>query len=140
MIRWLLDWTTNNAGLLGLISAVSITLLCLSVFFTPWLLAKLPANYFVANEAPNTGHPLRRLLIKITRNCVGLVLLICGLLMLIVPGPGLVTLVVGLSVCDFQAKQQLLRKLVSQPQVSKALNWMRELRGKPPFESANTDV
>jgi len=50
MLQAALTWAQNHTELLGLVSAASITLLCVSLFLTPWLVSTLPADYFCETE------------------------------------------------------------------------------------------
>ena len=149
-MNWLTDLVSANAVLFGWLGAVSLFLLCLTVFFTPWLIAQLPHDYFLkrampavtpdnqsAGEQTSAVSSIAKLVwvtgIKLLRNVLGVLIILTGLLMMLTPGPGLVTLVLGLSVCDFSAKQRLLSQTVNQPKVFLALNWMRRRHGKTAF-------
>ena len=55
-MSWLINWAEANTALLGWLGAVSVFLLCLTVFVTPWLVAQLPHDYF----AQKTTHSTRR--------------------------------------------------------------------------------
>ena len=63
----------------------------------------------------------------------GLFLLICGLVMLVLPGQGIITILLGLSLLPFPGKQKLEANLLAKPSVRKTLNWLREKANKPPF-------
>ena len=54
--------------------------------------------------------------------------------MLVLPGQGLLTIVVGLVLLDFPGKFRLERWLVSRPRVLALLNRFRVALNKPPFE------
>jgi len=131
----LLSWTQDHATVLGLVTLASVSLLCLTVFLTPWLVTRLPANYFVGEETPPRGSASVRLIVKVIRNIAGTTIMAAGLLMLVMPGPGLLTVLVGLSLSDFTAKKRWLRKLLRQPSVLRSLNWMRARANKPPFQT-----
>lgn len=125
-------WTQQNATALLLIASISFVLLLATVLATPFLLARMPANYFARTPQQSTRTPLR-VLIAIVRTVLGVVLIMTGILMIFTPGPGLVALVLGLSLCDFPGKHRLLQRLVSHPSVFNALNWVRARADKPPF-------
>jgi hypothetical protein len=50
-----------------------------------------------------------------------------------VPGPGLVFLLLGISLLDFPGKKKLERQLVRRPSVMRFLNDLRGSFGKAPF-------
>ena len=49
--------------------------------------------------------------------------------MLILPGQGLLTIVIGIFVADFPGKQTLERRLVANNKVFRAINWIRAKKG-----------
>jgi hypothetical protein len=51
----------------------------------------------------------------------------------LVPGPGLVFILLGLSLLDFPGKRSLERRLLSVPRVQRFLNEVRERFGRPPL-------
>lgn len=72
-----------------------------------------------------------RPLILIAKNLVGLVLLIAGIAMLVLPGQGLLTIAVGLVLIDFPGKFRLERWLATRRPVWRSLNWLRKRAGRP---------
>lgn len=67
---------------------------------------------------------------RIARNIGGALLILAGLVLLVLPGPGLPLLAAGLLMIDFPGKRRLLRWLMSKPPVRRALNWVRRRFGK----------
>ncbi len=55
--------------------------------------------------------------------------------MLVTPGQGLLTLLIGLLLLNFPGKYRLERWLVRRPGVLRTLNWVRRRRGQEHFES-----
>lgn len=109
-------------------------LLVLTVLATPWIVAQLPDNYLQSRQSKTRSVGFFRILLTTAKACVGMILIVLGLIMMITPGPGIVTLLLGISVAEFPGKQRLLIKLVTRPNVLRSLNWMRKRHGKPPFE------
>jgi len=137
MIIEVLFWAQNNyALLLGIVTVSSVALLCLTVFLTPWLVTRLPEDYFIRAPSRELDSSGWRSFRKVLRNIAGVTIIAAGLVMLVIPGPGLITVVVGLTLCDFSTKRTLLRKLLSQPPILRSLNWMRNRANKPPFRTA----
>ncbi len=115
---------------LGVASAVMFvgTLVCV-----PWLVARLHVDYFVGPNAPQTNtsrHPGLRLAGGLLRNLVGAFLVVMGLLMLVLPGQGILTLLVGLALMQFPGKRRLEKKLAGQRHVRRSLDWLRKRAGK----------
>lgn len=102
--------------------ALSVGTFLLALVALPLLLVKLPEDYLIRDShAPPEGHLLRRALL----NLVGLVLVLAGLLMLVLPGQGILTLIAGLMLMDFPGKHRVLVKLLSRPSVLKGVNALR---------------
>jgi hypothetical protein len=73
------------------------------------------------------------LMINIVKIMVGLFLLICGLVMLVLPGQGLLTMLMGLSLMPFPGKNKLEQTIVARKSVRYSLNWIRMKANKKPF-------
>lgn len=121
---------------LGGISALMAlaTLVCL-----PWVITRLPANYFVRNERvvwrDLAEEPAGALVVIAVKNGVGFFLVLLGAIMLVTPGQGVLTILAGLMLMNFPGKFQLERWLVLRPGVLAGLNWLRALRQREPFEA-----
>lgn len=107
-----------------------------SLIAIPFILVRLDPYYF-HDSHPRTWmenhHPLLRLAGLVAKNIVGVVFLLAGFAMLFLPGQGILTMLIGVSLVDFPGKRRLERKLVGQPAVLRAINAMREKFGKPPL-------
>jgi hypothetical protein len=68
-----------------------------------------------------------------------MILILLGLLMLVLPGQGLVTLLVGLMVLDFRGKRALEQRLVARPGVLRFINGLRSRAGRAPLEMPHQD-
>jgi hypothetical protein len=98
----------------------------------------LPADHFVGRPAADTWwrrHRVVRWSALVLKNALGLLIVPLGIFMSLplVPGPGLVFLVLGLSLLDFPGKKKLERKLVRRPSVMRFLNDLRASFNKAPF-------
>ncbi|MBP6701205.1 MAG: hypothetical protein KA135_08140 [Halioglobus sp.] len=127
-LELLLLWA-GGLSLLGLATVV---------LGVPWVVARLPPDYF--NQAHRAvwrssgEEPWFALVLGGLKNLVGAVLVLLGVIMLVTPGQGLITLLVGLLLMNFPGKYQLERWLVGRRGVLPALNWMRRRGGHPPFD------
>lgn len=105
----------------------------------PFILVRLPADYFdirVPRPWMRDHHPVLRLFGHIVKNVIGAVFLLAGFAMLFLPGQGVLTMLIGISMLDFPGKRRLEAKLVGQPAMLQAINKMREKFGKPPLTMA----
>ena len=61
------------------------------------------------------------------------------MVMLVVPGQGLLTILIGVMLTDFPGKYALERRLISQPSIFNAINWIRDKAGKEPLKRPGAD-
>ena len=61
-------------------------------------------------------------------------MVLVGVAMLLLPGQGILTILIGLMLLDFPGKRGLERRLVQQPAVWRAINWMRAKAHQPALE------
>ena len=107
-----------------------------SLIAIPWILIRLPSDYFdlrVPRHWMKDQHPVLRIIGLIIKNFVGTIFLIAGFLMLFLPGQGLLTMLIGISFIDFPGKRKLEAKIVGQRTVLNAINIMRKKFNKPPL-------
>jgi putative transmembrane protein PGPGW len=76
----------------------------------------------------------------VCKNLVGLAFVLAGVAMLVLPGQGILTIVIGLSLMNFPGKHVLERYIVQQPSILRAINWMRHRAGQPPLKVPQSDT
>lgn len=117
---------------LPLLGWASLMTFLLSLALVPVLLAGIPADYFSREEITSTGNKISNIhysLIWLLKNLAGLLLIIAGIAMLVLPGQGLLTIFLALFVADFPGKRKLEQQLISIPAVFNAINRIREKKG-----------
>jgi len=133
----LLGWATDHQQLLVWAGVISLIVFILSLLSLPWLVSQIPEDYFLPKKRQPAEwkhlHPAIRLLALMGKNLIGYALIVAGLLMLFLPGQGLLTLVMGLLLVDYPGKFRLERKLVKTPAIFNSLNWLRKKAKKPPL-------
>ncbi|WP_461519325.1 PGPGW domain-containing protein [Porticoccus sp.] len=134
----MLDWLSENQTLLTWLSVISLVTFVASLLALPWLVSLIPTDYFNhqhRHPAPfKKHHPVIRVLLLVGKNLLGLVLLCGGILMIFLPGQGLLTIIMGMLLMDYPGKYNLERRIVGHPTVLKSLNWLRNKRDQPPIE------
>jgi UPF0716 family protein affecting phage T7 exclusion len=70
----------------------------------------------------------------VAKNLCGTVLVLAGVAMLVLPGQGILTIVVGLLLIDFPGKFALEQKLVRRSSVLSAMNWIRTKAHRAPLK------
>lgn len=134
----MLSWMQSHDVLLGWLSAASVLMFVGSLLFIPWLVIRIPADYFLRQQHYvdrwKPRHPLLRIAFLVAKNFIGTLLVLVGIVMLFTPGQGVLTILVGVLFLDFPGKFALERRLISQPPVLRTVNWMRLKAGHPPLE------
>ncbi|MGI6639307.1 MAG: PGPGW domain-containing protein [Desulfobulbus sp.] len=121
-----------------LLIVFSLVTFVASLFGIPWLIGRLDTGYFRAFALRvKRGEPKERtgafFVWALVRNTCGMVLVALGLVMLVLPGQGLITLVFGLSLLDFPGKPKLLAWILQRKAVQRTMNWIRRKQGKDEF-------
>jgi hypothetical protein len=119
---------------LGIVLGAALVATAFGVAVVVWL----PADHFSRPPGEDSlarKHPVLRWTLYILKNGLGALILPLGVLMALplVPGPGLVFILVGLSLLDFPGKRSLERRLLAVPTVHRFLNRVRERFHKPPL-------
>jgi hypothetical protein len=131
-----LDWITDNGTLLGALGLVGVVSLIATVALLPVLVVRIPEDYFRhqhrRHDYARDRHPLIHHAIVVLKNALGLTLILAGIAMLVLPGQGLLTLLIGLMLTDFPGKYALEKRIVGQPGVLRAVNWLRQRAGHAP--------
>ncbi len=78
-------------------------------------------------------HPMIFILLRILRYSVGSILLVAGFIMIFLPGQGILTMILGISLLDFPGKRALVDLLLGYQSVQKGLNWIRRKGNKAEF-------
>ena len=137
-IAALLEWLEGHPWATGGLVGLSPLTFFGSLLALPWLVARLPGDYFLhdhrLHDYRGDRHPAFHGLVVVAKNTFGLVLVMAGLVMLVLPGQGLLTILVGLMLTNFPGKYQLEKRLVRNSTVMRALNWMRARWRRPPLQ------
>jgi hypothetical protein len=118
---------------------VSVALFVGTLLLVPWLLIKLPPDYFDTRvPRPWMPHhsPAARTAGLIAKNVLGLIFLAAGVAMLVLPGQGILTLLLGVSLVDFPGKRRVEAWIVGKKLVLQGINALRTKFGKPPLSVA----
>jgi hypothetical protein len=121
------------------LTALSVVFFVGSLIAIPFILVRLPTDFFdtrVPRRWMEDHHPVLRLLGHIVKNVVGAIFLFVGFLMLFLPGQGILTMLIGVTMLDFPGKRRLEAKMIGQPAVLSTINNMRQKFGKPPLTIA----
>jgi hypothetical protein len=141
----MIDWLTRTIhgwefswwqALLG--AVLFVVTFVISTAVVTFVLVKLPANYFHSShnrEFLVRRHPVLRAIGIAAKNVLGFVLVVLGVLMAVpgVPGPGVLSMLLGIMLLDFPGKRSLETRIVGRPRVNSAVNALRARFNKPPL-------
>ena len=118
------------------LGSISFLVFIFSLISIKWLVALIPNDYFIEDKRNKyqSSYPLTWLISIIIKNIVGYILIIGGILMLVLPGQGLFTIIIGLMLSNYPGKYFIERKFIAIPSVLKTINWLRKKSNKPPLE------
>jgi hypothetical protein len=116
------------------IAAAALTLALATVIVVGW-----PADRFKGEGPTEVGrdrHVVIRALAIVAKNLAGAVLVLLGLIMAVpgVPGQGLLTALIGLTLLSFPGKRRIERRFVRIPALLGAINRLRARFARPPLE------
>jgi archaellum biogenesis protein FlaJ (TadC family) len=125
----MLDFLTANRAFVLLITAVSALMFVGTLLAVPAIIVRIPSDYFAHEKRPPSRwashHPAARLALRIGRNLLGIIFLVAGAAMLVLPGQGILTLFLGVLLLDYPGKYRAERWLISRPRLLRAVNWLR---------------
>jgi uncharacterized membrane protein len=128
----------SNETWLWALGVISIISFIASLVLIPYLIVRMPADYFSAEKRHKTPwadqHILIRSCLITLKNCLGLVLVVMGLAMLVLPGQGLLTIFIGLICLNFPGKYRLEKWLIQQKSIQRSIDWLRQRAGKEPLK------
>ena len=123
----------REVGMLGIASAA---MLVISAMLIPYLIVRLPADFYAERNHRRRvfqDRPILRILFLAAKNMLGGLLLIAGILMLVLPGQGILTIVAALALLNFPRKRALEMRILHTPAVLKSINWLRQRAGREPL-------
>ncbi len=115
---------------------VAITVFIVTLAAIPVVITLLPCDYFLRSKRATTDQQqlsITRLLLIVVKNILGVLLIVAGIMMLVLPGQGLLTILLGLMLTNFPGKYALEKKLVETKSVFRSINWIRRKAGKEPM-------
>lgn len=109
----------------------------LGLLAMPFIARRIPADYFAHDRRPSGRFAKRYWVLRITliviKNLLAIVLLLAGVAMLVLPGQGLLTILVGFLLLDLPGKYRMEKWLVRRRVIAIPLNWLRKRKGIEPL-------
>ena len=115
--------------------SLSLFIFLFSLASIKWLVALIPEDYFINDKTSkmDLSKPVIWYLVLILKNIIGYSLIFGGIMMLILPGQGLFTIIIGLMLSNYPGKYFIERRFIAIPSILKTINWLREKSNKPPL-------
>src|SRR3954471_18849431 len=91
----MIGWLRAHENWMWWLVVISAFTFVVSLLAVPWLLVRIPPRYFMStNHAHPWGdqHPVVHVLLLIGKNLLGVILIVLGLVMLVLPGQGILTI------------------------------------------------
>ncbi|HTL61079.1 MAG TPA: hypothetical protein VL261_05475 [Nitrospira sp.] len=129
------QWFSNET--LTWVSIGSALALVLGMVAVPWLVVRLPKDAFSHLKRPGwlDHQPVAiRIPLRVVKNVLALVLVVLGIAMLVLPGQGILSILLGVMLGDFPGKLKVQRWILARPKVMNTLNWLRQKFKKPPLD------
>jgi hypothetical protein len=128
-----LAWLEQHREQILWTTGLSVVFLVASLVVAGVVLIRLPQDYFTdegrkRRESASTAW-------RIGRNVVGWVLIAAGAAMLVLPGQGVLVLLIGVMLADFPGKRRLERWIISRERVFKTINSLRRRFARPALQA-----
>ena len=132
----ILEWVRIHEIAFWWIGTLSMATFVGTLIIIPILVVRIPADYFKRKkQKPNPCYKNQYAAIcfigLIFKNLFGLIFIIAVVAMLFLPGQGFITILIGIMMLNFPGKFTLEQRIVQQPTVLRAINWMRTKANRP---------
>lgn len=135
--QWILRfWESLTWGGIALGSVFLLMSVVVSYAVVILVMVKIPADYFsphYASDLSKSKSFFVRWGAVIFKNLMGVLLILLGIAMTVGPGPGLLTILIGLIMIDIPGKRPLEAKIIQRPAVLSAINNLRARYNKSPL-------
>ncbi|MDQ3323151.1 MAG: hypothetical protein M3525_12085 [Acidobacteriota bacterium] len=135
--EWIIQfWESLTWGRIALGSVLLLISVVVSYAVVVVVMVKIPADYFsphYSSDSSKSKSFFVRWGAVIFKNLMGVLLVLLGIAMTVGPGPGLLTILIGLIMLDIPGKRPLEAKIIQKPAVLSAVNSLRARYNKPPL-------
>ena len=132
------DWIGLSADVIWWLLVTSAALFGLGILAVPFLVARIPSDYFLHAHRSfgrlDGGTPWLRWVWIAVKNLLGLACVFFGILMLVLPGQGVLTILLGVVLLDFPGKYRLQGWVIRRKGVLSSINWIRRKAGASPLQ------
>ena len=135
-IESITEFVSNYKTYILWLATISLFVFIFSLVSIKWLVALIPTDYFIKKNISKSkkSYSLLWLMSIIVKNIIGYTLILGGILMLVLPGQGLFTILMGLILSNYPGKYTIEKRFISIPSILKTINWLRKKSNKPRLE------
>ncbi len=127
----LFEWLKGHGVMLISVSVMSFVV---SILFCTLVIAYLPSDYFLpTGGASRIKHPVLRIGLKFLKNLFAIVLVVVGIIQLLLPGQGVLTMLIGIIISDLPGKRRVERRIIQLPAILATANGIRSRFKRPLF-------
>ena len=132
---FLFDLTARHPVLIAELVLVSLALVAIYAVGVFFAVTHMSADYFLhktpAKATWRRRHPFLRLLLRALKNVTGGGLVLLGFAMLVLPGQGVLTILIGLTLLDFPGKRRLEIWIIQRRSIRLGIDRVRKIAGRP---------
>jgi hypothetical protein len=136
-MQWISEyWQSLTLGQILFAAGIFIGSLLLNILVIGLVFVNIPPHYFSSHYQddfmPNASW-VRRWGAVILKNLAGLFMVIVGIIQLVGPGQGILSILTGLILMDIPGKRPLEARIIKRPSVLAAVNRLRARYGREPL-------
>ena len=133
----MIEWIKVHESLIWWITGLSVGTFIVTMIAVPCLIVHIPSDYFLYKRRTAKlwadQHPVVRAILLTIKNLAGYVLIFAGVIMLAIPGQGMLTILMGIILLDLPGKYRFEKWIVRHIRVLRSINWLRRCAGKAPL-------
>ena len=135
LLNSLLEIFESHRSLIIWFGSISLFIFLFSLLTIKWLVALIPEDYFINRKISKvrSNNPALWYIVLIVKNMIGYSLVLGGIMMLVLPGQGVFTIIIGLMLSNYPGKYAIEKKFIAIPSILKSINWLRNKSNKPPL-------
>jgi hypothetical protein len=125
----MISWMKVHEVLILWLTITSIATFVATLVAVPWMIVRIPSHYFSHSSRVDKlwahRHPAIRMMLIIGKNFLGYIFILAGIIMLVLPGQGMLTILIGIILIDIPGKFRFEKWVVTRPPVLRSINWLR---------------
>jgi Putative transmembrane protein (PGPGW) len=120
----------SRSDLIILLGSISLLTFAGTLLLLPILLIRIPEDYFLDSYTPPQKSRKSRVIFHIVKNLLGFIFFLMGIIMLFIPGQGLLTMLAGLLLMDLPGKRRLEIGMIRRKSIYTAIDLIRKKASK----------